>query len=64
MAFELQEKLLGSQKLDKVVSQPNFYTHLVAELEAIGWEKWVVAYQSYSFDKHGEHNVLICLLAG
>ena len=39
MAFELQEKLLGSQKLDKVVSQPNFYTHLVVELEAIGWEK-------------------------
>lgn len=41
------EKLLGSQKLDKVVSQPNFYTHLVAELEAIGWEK--LAYVDSSF---------------
>lgn len=33
------EKLLECQKTEKDVSQPKFYTHLVTELESIGWEK-------------------------
>lgn len=41
------EKLLGCQKSEKIVSQPHVYTHLVKELETIGWEK--LAYVDPSF---------------
>ncbi|XP_068731305.1 E3 ubiquitin-protein ligase FANCL-like isoform X2 [Montipora capricornis] len=41
------EKLLEYQKSEKVNTQPKVYTHLVAELEAIGWER--LAYVDPSF---------------
>ncbi|KAJ7380003.1 hypothetical protein OS493_012765 [Desmophyllum pertusum] len=62
------EKLLGCQKSEKVVSQPKFYTHLVTELETIGWEK--LAYVDPSFqvlklaardNKEREHVVTVHL---
>ncbi|KAK2567486.1 E3 ubiquitin-protein ligase FANCL [Acropora cervicornis] len=36
--FGFKEKLLKCQKSEKVTTQPMYYTHLVAEIEAIGWE--------------------------
>lgn len=41
------EKLLKCQKSEKVTTQPMYYTHLVAEIEAIGWER--LAYVDPSF---------------
>lgn len=35
-----QEKLLKCQKSEKVTTQPMYYTHLVAEIETIGWERY------------------------
>ncbi|XP_078349475.1 E3 ubiquitin-protein ligase FANCL-like isoform X3 [Oculina patagonica] len=64
------EKLLGCQKSEKVVSQPNYYTHLVTELETIGWDK--LAYVDPSFqvlklaardNKDREHVITVHLSA-
>ncbi|XP_073247979.1 E3 ubiquitin-protein ligase FANCL-like [Porites lutea] len=42
------EKLLKCQRSEKVGSGPKFYTHLVTELEAIGWDK--LAFVDPSFE--------------